>query len=46
MLVIGLTLIGEGLNETVNPALRRRRLQEVVLPARGLASSKTMEEER
>ena len=37
MLVIGLTLIGEGLNETVNPALRRRRLQAVVLPSRGLA---------
>ncbi len=37
LLVVGLTLIGEGLNETVNPALRRRRLQEVVLPARGMA---------
>jgi peptide/nickel transport system permease protein len=41
LLVTGLTLIGEGLNETVNPALRRRRLQAVVLPARGLANKGT-----
>jgi len=27
MLITGLTLVGEGLNETLNPALRRRRLQ-------------------
>ncbi|HET7173756.1 MAG TPA: ABC transporter permease [Nocardioidaceae bacterium] len=33
-LVTGLTLIGEGLNETVNPILRRRRLLPVVLPPR------------
>ena len=34
LLIVGLTLIGEGLNETVNPVLRRRRLREVVLPSR------------
>jgi peptide/nickel transport system permease protein len=34
LLIVGLTLIGEGLNETVNPVLRRRRLREVVLPTR------------
>ena len=27
LLITGLTLVGEGLNETMNPALRRRRLQ-------------------
>jgi peptide/nickel transport system permease protein len=32
LLIVGLTLIGEGLNETVNPVLRRRRLRDVVLP--------------
>ena len=34
LLVTALTLVGEGLNETLNPALRRRRLRKVVLPAR------------
>ncbi len=34
LLIVGLTLIGEGLNETVNPVLRRRRLRKVHLPAR------------
>ena len=29
ILITALTLVGEGLNETVNPALRRRRLQGV-----------------
>jgi peptide/nickel transport system permease protein len=29
LLVTALTLVGEGLNETLNPALRRRRLKEV-----------------
>jgi peptide/nickel transport system permease protein len=33
-LVIGLTLVGEGLNETLNPTLRRRRLLPVVMPQR------------
>lgn len=31
LLVTGLTLIGEGLNETVNPALRKRRIRKVVM---------------
>lgn len=35
LLIVGLTLIGEGLNETVNPVLRRRRLRTVVMPALG-----------
>lgn len=34
LLVTGLTLVGEGLNETVNPTLRRRRMRPVVLPSR------------
>jgi peptide/nickel transport system permease protein len=34
LLVTGLTLVGEGLNETLNPTLRKRRLREVVLPPR------------
>lgn len=34
VLVTGLTLVGEGLNETLNPTLRRRRLLPVVMPAR------------
>lgn len=32
LLVVGLTLLGEGLNETINPSLRKRRLQKVKLP--------------
>ncbi len=35
LLITALTLVGEGLNETVNPALRRRRLTKVVFPDRG-----------
>ena len=34
LLVTGLTLVGEGLNETVNPTLRKRRLREVIMPTR------------
>ena len=34
LLVTGLTLVGEGLNETLNPTLRRRRLLPVIMPAR------------
>jgi peptide/nickel transport system permease protein len=34
LLITALTLVGEGLNETVNPALRRRRLLRVVFPPR------------
>jgi peptide/nickel transport system permease protein len=37
-LVIGLTLVGEGLNETLNPTLRRRRLLPVVMPPRDQAT--------
>ena len=32
LLVTGLTLVGEGLNETMNPTLRKRRLRKVMLP--------------
>jgi len=32
--VLGLTLVGEGMNETMNPALRVRRLLPVVIPRR------------
>lgn len=39
LLVTGLTLVGEGLNETLNPALRKRRLIRAVLPAGGPVSS-------
>lgn len=34
LLVLGLSLVGEGLNETMNPALRVRRLFPVVMPGR------------
>ncbi len=34
LLVTGLTLVGEGLNETINPTLRRRRLLPVVMAPR------------
>ena len=34
LFVTALTLVGEGLNETINPTLRRRRLLPVVMPAR------------
>lgn len=43
-LVTGLTLIGEGLNETVNPILRRRRLLPVVLPPRARRPSAAVTE--
>jgi peptide/nickel transport system permease protein len=39
LLVTGLTLVGEGLNETLNPTLRRRRLLPVVMPPRGRPTS-------
>ena len=41
VLVVGLTLVGEGLNETVNPALRRRRIRKVVLPPREASTTST-----
>lgn len=34
LLVTGVTLVGEGLNETVNPILRKRRFAAVTLPPR------------
>jgi peptide/nickel transport system permease protein len=34
LMVSGLTLLGEGLNDTVNPVLRKRRILPVVLPSR------------
>lgn len=34
LLVVGLTLVGEGLNDTLNPTLRRRRLLPVHIPSR------------
>lgn len=44
LLVTGLTLVGEGLNETLNPTLRRRRLLPVVMPGR--AAPNLVDEER
>ncbi len=44
LLVTALTLVGEGLNETLNPTLRRRRLMPVVMPAR--MDNITTEEQR
>jgi peptide/nickel transport system permease protein len=35
LLVTALTLVGEGLNETINPTLRKRRVITAVLPAGG-----------
>ncbi|HEX5563030.1 MAG TPA: ABC transporter permease [Nocardioidaceae bacterium] len=32
LLVTGLTLVGEGLNETINPTLRKRRIRKVSMP--------------
>ncbi|WP_141013286.1 ABC transporter permease [Nocardioides sambongensis] len=37
LLITGLTLVGEGLNETLNPALRRRRLLPVRFPEKEAA---------
>ncbi|MDX6593567.1 MAG: peptide/nickel transport system permease protein [Gaiellales bacterium] len=33
LLVTGLTLLGEGLNDVINPVLRRRKMEAVSLPA-------------
>ncbi len=38
LLVTGLTLLGEGLNETINPVLRRRPVQKVDMSAPALES--------
>lgn len=32
LLITGLTLLGEGLNETINPSLRKRKITKVVMP--------------
>jgi len=32
--VVALTLVGEGLNDTLNPTLRKRRIEEVHIPPR------------
>lgn len=40
LLVTGLTLVGEGLNETVNPTLRKRRFATITMPPRESASTK------
>jgi peptide/nickel transport system permease protein len=34
LLVTGLTLVGEGLNDVMNPVIRRRPIRKVVLPPR------------
>jgi peptide/nickel transport system permease protein len=39
LLITGLTLVGEGLNETLNPTLRRRRLLPVIMPPRTSSTS-------
>ncbi|MCL2781685.1 MAG: ABC transporter permease, partial [Actinomycetia bacterium] len=35
LLVVGLTLVGESLNDVLNPLLRTAKLSPVKLPARG-----------
>lgn len=42
LLITGLTLVGEGLNETINPVLRRRRLLPVVMPRRSSVETANM----
>jgi peptide/nickel transport system permease protein len=39
LLVTGLTLLGEGLNETINPVLRKRRYEKVHLAPPGVAEA-------
>jgi peptide/nickel transport system permease protein len=46
LLILGLTFVGEGLNETINPALRKRRLQAVVLPERGVMGTEDERQRR
>jgi peptide/nickel transport system permease protein len=43
LLVTGLTLVGEGLNETLNPTLRKRRLRRIVAPPPARRSARTEE---
>jgi peptide/nickel transport system permease protein len=44
LLVTGLTLLGEGLNETINPVLRRRRIERVELGPLSDEASTVVEE--
>ncbi len=46
LLVTGLTLVGEGLNETLNPTLRKRRLRKIVVPPRAQVTSEPEEATR
>jgi peptide/nickel transport system permease protein len=39
LLVVGVTLVGESLNDVLNPLLRTTKLQQVVLPARKTAAT-------
>ncbi|MDO9456009.1 ABC transporter permease [Nocardioides sp.] len=41
LLITALTFVGEGLNETVNPALRRRRMKTVTFPDRTVVAGGT-----
>jgi peptide/nickel transport system permease protein len=43
LLITALTLVGEGLNETLNPALRRRRKRPERFPARATSATETAE---
>jgi peptide/nickel transport system permease protein len=43
LLITGLTLVGEGLNETINPLLRKRRLVPVLMPPSEPASPMAQE---
>jgi peptide/nickel transport system permease protein len=43
LLITGLTLVGEGLNETINPLLRTRRLVPVEMTPREATASATLE---
>jgi peptide/nickel transport system permease protein len=40
LLVTGLTLVGEGLNDIINPVLRKRPIKPVVLPSTGAPKSR------
>ena len=42
LLVTGLTLLGEGLNDVVNPVLRKRAIQPVTFPSAGTVSDPTV----
>ncbi len=41
LLVVGVTLVGESLNDVLNPLLRTTKLNQVVLPARTPAAEAT-----